>query len=144
MACGCHHGPVKKIWLAVIAAGALLPTGCAAASATVHDAPVANCSTAPEVPVRTPSTDPAVTTSASATVTIIAADATIYGAVATETVVGDPMPLSQLTDTVVVVIKATGCTGACEIDAAGVPVAFAYTSLGQETICTWNRRPSNR
>ncbi len=73
-----------------------------------------------------------------ATLTVVGATATVYGARATETVIGAPMPLSDIGDTVVVVIEGTAGIASCEILAGGVRVAHAATTVGQQAVCVWN------
>jgi hypothetical protein len=73
-----------------------------------------------------------------ATLTVVGATATVYGARATETVIGAPMPLSDIGDTVVVVIEGTAGIASCEILAGGVRVAHAATTVGQQAVCIWN------
>jgi len=79
-------------------------------------------------------------TPAVATVTIRHAVATIYGALATEVVIGDPMPLSEVSDLVVVAIATTADGGSCEIDVNGASVAYASAPAGAAVACVWDRR----
>lgn len=74
------------------------------------------------------------------TVTVLGGAANIYGAQATETTIGTPMPLSGLTDTVVVVLTAGKGTASCEIDSAGQRVAYQQTWAGMQAVCIWNRK----
>jgi hypothetical protein len=71
------------------------------------------------------------------TLTVTAAAATVYGAQATEVVIGAPMPLSGITDLVVVAIAPTSDGGSCEIRAAGVRVAYASAPAGSAAACIW-------
>lgn len=119
-----HSGPMTDRRTAIWAAVVLLAVGGAAYVVGRQSLP-------------RPASAAAATT---ATLTITGATANIYGARATETIVGQPMPLTALTDTVVVVIEATDGIGSCEIDANGVRVAYASTSQGQQAVCVWNRR----
>jgi hypothetical protein len=103
---------------------------------------LAGCKPAAPGPTASPATTPvARLTPQVVTVTIVGAVATIYGARATEVVIGAPMRLSHITDLVVVAIATGPDGGSCVIRADGARVGTqASAPGGSAAACIWDRR----